>query len=172
MRLALHPRHRVVILVGRLDRSVVRAIRYARSVDALDVTALHVGVDPVLAHRLLEEWWRFGRTLETPLEIQESLDRNIPRVVRDYVAPFVPRPPMSRWCFPETITLGYSSDCCTTEPVAVFRKRYGMSREYISLWCPISSLLKPALAIAEIKRWNRSGDSQPIHGPGESLPNR
>jgi hypothetical protein len=85
MRLALHPRHRVVILVGRLDRSVVKAIRYARSVDALDVTALHVGVDPVLAHRLLEEWWRFGRTLETPLEIQESLDRNIPRVVRDYV---------------------------------------------------------------------------------------
>ncbi|MEA2509573.1 MAG: hypothetical protein QOG21_1655, partial [Actinomycetota bacterium] len=85
MRVALHPRHRVVILVGRLDRSVVKAIRYARSVDALDVTALHVGVDPEHAHQLLEEWWKFGRALETPLEIHECLDRDIARVVADYV---------------------------------------------------------------------------------------
>jgi hypothetical protein len=85
MQLTLHPRHRVVILVGKLDRSVIKAIRYARNVDALDVTAMHVGVDPEHAHDLLEQWWRYGRALETPLEIQDSLDRNIPRVVRDYV---------------------------------------------------------------------------------------
>ncbi|MEA2507098.1 MAG: hypothetical protein QOH48_1716 [Actinomycetota bacterium] len=83
--LTLHPRHRIVILVGRLDRSVIKAIRYARSVDALEVTALHVGVDPEHAHQLLEDWWKFGRALETPLEIHECLDRNIPRVVSDYV---------------------------------------------------------------------------------------
>jgi amino acid transporter len=83
--LTLHPRHRVVILVGRLDRSVIKAIRYARSVDALEVTALHVGVDPEHAHQLLEDWWKFGRALETPLEIHECLDRNIARVVSDYV---------------------------------------------------------------------------------------
>jgi hypothetical protein len=85
MRLTLHPRHRVVILVGRLDRSVIKAIRYARNVDALDITAMHVGIDPEHAHQLLEEWWRFGRALETPLEIHECLDRNIPRVVQEYV---------------------------------------------------------------------------------------
>jgi hypothetical protein len=85
MHIALHPRHRVVILVGRLDRSVVKAIRYARSVDALDVTALHVGVDPEHAQELLQQWWRFGRALETPLEIHECLDRDIARVVAGYV---------------------------------------------------------------------------------------
>jgi amino acid transporter len=85
MRLTLHPRHRVVILVGRLDRSVIKAIRYARNVDALGVTALHVGVDPEYAHGLLEQWWRYGRVLETPLEIHDCLDRNIPRVVEEYV---------------------------------------------------------------------------------------
>jgi amino acid transporter len=85
MRMALHPRHRIVILVGRLDRSVIKAIRYARSVDALDVTALHIGVDPEHAHQLLEDWWKFGRALETPLEIHECLDRDIPRVVREYI---------------------------------------------------------------------------------------
>ncbi len=85
MRMTLHPRHRVVILVGRLDRSVIKAIRYARSVDALDVTALHMGVDPEHAHRLLEDWWKFGRALETPLEIHECLDRDIPRAVGEYI---------------------------------------------------------------------------------------
>ncbi len=85
MRLALHSRHRVVILVGRLDRSVIKAIRYARNVDALDVTALHVGIDPEHAQRLLNEWWKFGRALETPLEIHECLDRNISRVIGEYV---------------------------------------------------------------------------------------
>jgi amino acid transporter len=85
MQLTLHPRHRVVILVGRLDRSVIKAIRYARNVDALDVTAVHVGVDPEHAHQLLEQWWKYGRALETPLEIHDCLDRNIPRVVGSYV---------------------------------------------------------------------------------------
>jgi amino acid transporter len=85
IRLTLHPRHKVVILVGRLDRGVIKAIRYARNVDALDVTAVHVGVDPELAHHLLEEWWRFGRALETPLEIHDCLDRNVARVVGEYI---------------------------------------------------------------------------------------
>jgi amino acid transporter len=85
MRLTLHPRHKVVILVGRLDRGVIKAIRYARNVDALDVTAVHVGVDPEHAQKLLEEWWKFGRTLETPLEIHDCLDRNVSRVVGEYV---------------------------------------------------------------------------------------
>jgi hypothetical protein len=85
MRLTLHPRHRVVILVGRLDRGVIKAIRYARNVDALEVTAVHVGVDPEHAQDLLEEWWKFGRALETPLEIHDCLDRNVSRVVGEYV---------------------------------------------------------------------------------------
>jgi amino acid transporter len=85
MRLTLHPRHKVVILVGRLDRGVIKAIRYARNVDALDVTAVHVGVDPEHAQKLLEDWWKFGRALETPLEIHDCLDRNVSRVVGEYV---------------------------------------------------------------------------------------
>jgi hypothetical protein len=79
-------RHQVVIPVGRLDRSVLKAIRYARALDATEVRAVHAGIDPVRADELLVRWGEAGRLLGVPLEIVECADRNVPRSVAESVA--------------------------------------------------------------------------------------
>jgi len=79
-------RHVVVILVDRLDRSVLKAIRYARAIDANEVQALHAAVDVGAAGRLLEQWADVGHLLGVPLELVECADRNIARTVSEEVA--------------------------------------------------------------------------------------
>ena len=71
--------------VRRLDRSVLKAIRYARSIQALDIRAIHAGIDPGRAQRLAEQWGDVGHILEIPLDIDECFDRDIARTVRLYV---------------------------------------------------------------------------------------
>ena len=86
-RLRIEPRsrHIAVILVDRLDRSVLKAIRYARSIQALDIRAIHAGIDPGRAQHLAEQWGDVGHILEIPLDIDECFDRDIARTVRLYV---------------------------------------------------------------------------------------
>jgi amino acid transporter len=78
-------RHIAIILVDRLDRSVLKAIRYARSIQALDIRALHAGIDPGRAQELAEQWAEAGTALRIPLDLDECFDRNIARTVRAYV---------------------------------------------------------------------------------------
>ncbi len=78
-------RHIAVILVGRLDRSVLKAIRYARAIEALDIRAVHAAVDPAHAQELTEQWGEVGNVLGIPLDVEECFDRNIARTVREYV---------------------------------------------------------------------------------------
>jgi hypothetical protein len=78
-------RHLAIILVGRLDRSVLKAVRYARAVEAMDIRALHAGVDPHLAAGLVEQWGKFGRALGIPLDVEECADRNVARTVINYI---------------------------------------------------------------------------------------
>jgi len=85
IRLAPRPRHVAVILVDRLDRSVLKAIRYARSIQAFDIRALHAGVDPGRAQQLAEQWADVGPTLAIPLDLDECFDRDVARTVRRYV---------------------------------------------------------------------------------------
>jgi len=87
-RISLSPRRRhiVLILVGRLDRSVLKALRYARAVDATDIRALHAAVDVERAEELLEQWSDAGTALEAPLDLVECPDRNIARTVTEEVA--------------------------------------------------------------------------------------
>jgi hypothetical protein len=82
---AIASRHRVLILAGRLDRSVVKAVRYARSIEALSVSALHAAVDPVEAEKLQEQWLDFGEILDIPLDLHECSDRNVARVVKLFI---------------------------------------------------------------------------------------
>jgi len=86
-RLHIAPRshHVAIILVDRLDRSVLKAIRYARSIQALDIRAVHAGVDPKQAQDLAEQWGDVGHILSIPLDIEECFDRDIARTVRRYV---------------------------------------------------------------------------------------
>jgi amino acid transporter len=85
IRVSPRSRHVAVILVGRLDRSVLKAIRYARQIDAIDIRAMHAGIDPRQAAQLLEEWGNAGNMLRIPLDVEECFDRNIARTVREYV---------------------------------------------------------------------------------------
>jgi amino acid transporter len=85
LRILGRPRHIAVILVGQLDRSVLKALQYTRSMGALEIRALHAAADPDLARKLLEEWAELGHLLQVPLDVDECADRNIARTVREYV---------------------------------------------------------------------------------------
>jgi hypothetical protein len=85
VRISPRPRHDAVILVDRLDRSILKAIRYARSIDALDIRALHAGIDPAKAQELTEQWSDVGHVLGIPLDINECFDRDVARTVGEYI---------------------------------------------------------------------------------------
>jgi amino acid transporter len=79
------PRHIALIAVGRLDHSVLKAIRYARAIDALEIRAVHAAVDPDKAVRLAEQWGEVGHILGIPLDIVECFDRNVARSIIQHV---------------------------------------------------------------------------------------
>jgi amino acid transporter len=85
VRISPRPRHAAVILVDRLDRSILKAIRYARAIEALDIRAMHAGVDPDKAQKLAEQWSDIGNILSIPLDIQECFDRDVARTVAEYL---------------------------------------------------------------------------------------
>jgi amino acid transporter len=87
-RVVPRPRHIALIAVGRLDRSVLKAIRYARAIDALEIRAVHAAADPDQAVRLAEQWGETGQILGIPLDVVECFDRNIPRTILNYVDHF------------------------------------------------------------------------------------
>jgi amino acid transporter len=84
-RVSPRPRHVALILVDRLDQSVVKALRYGRSAEALDVRALHVAVDRAHGERLLREWASWIDVLGVPLDVEDCPDRNVPRTVLRFV---------------------------------------------------------------------------------------
>jgi hypothetical protein len=84
-RISPRPRHIAVILVDRLDQSVVKALRYGRSVGALEVRALHVAVDRAHGEELLREWARWIDVVGVPLDVEDCPDRNVPRTVLRFV---------------------------------------------------------------------------------------
>jgi amino acid transporter len=86
--LAPRRRHVELILVEDLDRAVLKAARYARGIDALDVRAVHAASDPVRASTLIDRWIAFGYLAGIPLDVEECFDRNIERSLRRYVARF------------------------------------------------------------------------------------
>jgi amino acid transporter len=85
VRISPRPHHVAVILVDRLDRSILKALRYARSIEALDIRALHAGVDPEKAQELAEQWSDIGHILGVPLDISECFDRDVAGTVEDYI---------------------------------------------------------------------------------------
>jgi amino acid transporter len=85
VRISPRSRHTAIILVDRLDRSILKAIRYARTIEALDIRALHAGVDPEHARDLAEQWGEVGQVLGIPLDVEECFDRDIARTVTRYV---------------------------------------------------------------------------------------
>ena len=48
--------HRVVVLVDRPDRAALQAVRYALTLAAEEVVAVHAAVDPELQDELIARW--------------------------------------------------------------------------------------------------------------------
>ena len=69
------PRHEVVVLVENLDRATLGGLQYARQLNPLSITALHVAADPDQARRLATLWTRVA--LPMPLEVVGCPDRNL-----------------------------------------------------------------------------------------------
>ncbi len=69
------PRHEVVVLVEGLDRATLGALQYARQLNPLSITALHVAADPDAARRLATLWAKVR--LQAPLEVVNCPDRNL-----------------------------------------------------------------------------------------------
>ena len=75
--------HSVVLLVDKLDVAVLRAARYALTLGATEVRAIHAAVDPDRAARLTERWMDSGIPLR--LDVVECWDRNIPRTLESEI---------------------------------------------------------------------------------------
>jgi amino acid transporter len=69
------PRHEVVVLVEALDRATIGALQYARQLNPLRLTALHIAVDPDRARELCKLWSKVD--IPVPLEVVDSPDRNL-----------------------------------------------------------------------------------------------
>ena len=68
-------RHEVLVLVDGLDRAVLHALQYARQLNPLSITALHVAADPDAASRLARLWARLPLT--EPMEVVYCPNRDL-----------------------------------------------------------------------------------------------
>ncbi len=81
------PRHEVVVLLEDLDRAAIGALQYARQLNPLHITAIHVALDPDHARRLGALWARIN--LPVPLEVVDCPDRNLLGCAHQTVAELV-----------------------------------------------------------------------------------
>jgi amino acid transporter len=88
LRVVPRRRHVALILVEGMDRAVLKAARYARGIEAMEIRGVHAANDPDRAERLIDAWLAFGFLAGMPLDVEECHDRNIERSLRRYVARF------------------------------------------------------------------------------------
>jgi amino acid transporter len=74
-----YPRHTVVVMVDRLDLAVLRALRYAGSLNPADLRAVHVTTDPADSAHLQQEWVSHGLSESVPLTMVDCPDRRLIR---------------------------------------------------------------------------------------------
>jgi len=78
------PRHEVVVLVEDLDRAVLAALQYAKQINPLSITAVHIAIDPDHARELQHLWAKVH--LPIPLEVVDAPDRNLLATVEETIA--------------------------------------------------------------------------------------
>jgi amino acid transporter len=78
-----HDRHRVLIFVDSIDLAEVEAMRYAKGLQADELTAVHFVLDSAHAERLQQRWQHFEHASE--LRTVACLDRNLSRAAQDLV---------------------------------------------------------------------------------------
>ncbi|MEA3077644.1 MAG: hypothetical protein QOF60_2552 [Actinomycetota bacterium] len=77
------PNHTVVVLVGRVHKGVVKAVRYARSLRPNHIAALYVSEDDDDRQHMEDQWARFR--FDVPLEIVNSPYRDLIGAVERYL---------------------------------------------------------------------------------------
>jgi amino acid transporter len=83
LRVVPRPHHRVIIPVDKPDLAVLRAARYALSLGATEVRAVHAAVDTEHQEQLIAKWMALGLPIE--LDVIECWDRNVARALEMYV---------------------------------------------------------------------------------------
>ena len=89
LRVAPARTHRAVVLVDKADRATMRAIRYALSLGADEVTAVHASADHDQEQRLIARWMELR--VPIALDVIECWDRNVPRSLEQYVVELTSR---------------------------------------------------------------------------------
>jgi hypothetical protein len=79
-----------LVFVSSVNDVTVRAINYARTLDATITRAIYFDVDPEQAHRLEESW--FNLELDVPLDIVEAPFRDLTRPMLNEVRRFSMHP--------------------------------------------------------------------------------
>jgi amino acid transporter len=82
--LTKHARHRVLVFVDSVDLAEVEAMRYAKGLDADELTAVHFVLDETRAARLQVRWQHFG--YDTALRMIDCPDRQLSRAAEQLVA--------------------------------------------------------------------------------------
>jgi amino acid transporter len=81
------PRHEVVVLIEDLDQAALSALQYARQLNPLSITAMHIAVDPDHARELGRLWSKVH--IPFPLELVDAPDRNLLAAVEEAVGELV-----------------------------------------------------------------------------------
>jgi hypothetical protein len=81
------PRHEVVVLIEDLDQAALSALQYARQLNPLSITAMHIAVDPDHARELGRLWAKVH--IPFPLELVDAPDRNLLATVEEAVGELV-----------------------------------------------------------------------------------
>jgi hypothetical protein len=76
-------RHRVVVLVDRPDRAAMQAVRYALTLGAEEVVAVHAAADPDGQEDLIARW--MDLRVPISLDLVECWDRDVARSIERYV---------------------------------------------------------------------------------------
>jgi amino acid transporter len=79
-----HARHRVLVFIDSIDLAEIEALRYAKGLQADDLTAVHFILDSVHAAELQQRWRRYNSGTE--LRVIECPDRQLGRAAQLLVA--------------------------------------------------------------------------------------
>jgi amino acid transporter len=83
-RISPRPAYRAIIAVDKVDKALVKAIRYAKAIKPFELECVHIAVDPGYAADLVDEW--IDKEITEPLEVVGCEDRDIARSFYNYLA--------------------------------------------------------------------------------------
>ncbi|MGI9171481.1 MAG: amino acid permease [Candidatus Nanopelagicus sp.] len=77
-------RHDVTVLIDNFDLATIGAIRYARSLNPRNLSAVHFVIDDRKAEALSKEWAKNDACADVPLELIDCPDRRLANAAVDY----------------------------------------------------------------------------------------